>query len=128
MPLPGETMASATLLSSARFMVPSMVVDLEGRARPRPSRSWVLRFQNFDARQGLALEPFEERAARGRHIRESAGHSSGVEGGNRVSAAGDRNQLAGLGQLGRGLSDLDRGIVERLDPEGPDTRITQQGV
>src|SRR6266516_7534450 len=91
MPLPGVTMALAILLSSARFIGPSIVLDLGGRAVPLPSRSSVLLgFQDFHARQGFALEPFEESAAGRRNIGEPAGCSRGVERRDRVAAAGDR--------------------------------------
>src|ERR1051326_8335045 len=128
MPLPGATMAWATLLSSARFMGPSIFLERtrrQGAALPRRS-SPRLGFQDFDARQGLALEPFEESAAGGRNIGEPVAHARRIERRYRVAPARDRNQLAGPGELGRGFRDFDRAVVERLDLEGPDRPVPQQ--
>src|SRR5262245_44759152 len=123
-------MASATLLSSARFIAASSVVF---RTRPRSCRRPLpngkgrmldLRSrasfypENLDPRQGLALQPFKEGAAGGRNIGEAVGHPGGVEGCHRIAAARDRYKLAGGRKFRRRLGDLDGADVERLELEG----------
>src|ERR1700736_5960511 len=95
MPRPGATMASATLLSSARFIAVSVVLQASSAILPSlqangkgrmasPLMSAVIIStiivpppdpQHLDARQGLALEPLEKGAAGGRDIGEALGHA-----------------------------------------------------
>src|SRR5262245_31953516 len=98
MPRPGATIASATLLSSARFIAASSVVF---RTRPRycrrpPNRKGRMLEsrlrasfypENLDPRQGFALQPFEEGAPGGRNIGKAVGHPGGIERRHRVAAA-----------------------------------------
>src|SRR5437764_5042384 len=108
-PRPGATIALATLLSSVRFIEP-LLSSSPGDAR--------LCFQDFDARQRLALEPFEKCAAGGRHISEPAADTGRIECRHRIAATGHRDEMVRLGELGRRLGHLDRAVVERLDLEG----------
>ena len=64
--------------------------------------------QHLDARQRLALEPFEKGAARGRHVGEAAGDAGHVERRHRVAAAGNTDKLAAAGEFRRRFRDLDR--------------------
>src|SRR5206468_3394179 len=106
MPLPGATIACATLLSSARFILrlpASMILAVptnpvpadslpfitlktgrEGRP-PQPFRQFFAgcsALQHFDTRQRLAFHPFEKRAARGRDVAEFRGDAGLIEGGH----------------------------------------------
>src|SRR6476659_9287418 len=106
MPRPGATMASATLLSSARFIVFSHGFGISGRfcrlfvtlakgddARYLPSFCP----QHLDPGQGFALQPFEEGAAGGRDVGELPGHTGAVERCDRIPDTRDRYQLPGGG-------------------------------
>src|SRR5919205_2242987 len=83
MPLPGCTIASATLVSWSRFIrLPSFIEILSptlARLRLFPKRLY--------ARQRLALQPFEEGAARRRDIGEIVGDARVVERRHGVAAA-----------------------------------------
>src|SRR5262249_9615381 len=111
-PRPGATMASATLLSSARFIcslrghsweicgiLPVPCVVCKGRIASRLiTTSELLQSlspKHLDPRQRLALEPFEERTARCRDIGQAVRHSGGIERRDGVAAARDRNKLPG---------------------------------
>src|SRR5262249_44122893 len=93
MPRPGAPMATAVLLSSARFIaasshcssvIPDFAVPRRDWQRVRDRRfgsalmSLSSGAQHLDTRQGLALEPFEEGAAGGRDIGEALGHAGAV--------------------------------------------------
>src|SRR5438874_728386 len=103
MPRPGATMASATLLSSARFMC-SLHLSVSP-ARGGDIASFYP--QHLDPRQDLALEPFEEGATGGRDVGEAIGNACGIERRDRVAAACDRNKLPGGREFRRRLGDLD---------------------
>src|SRR5262245_32096764 len=120
MPRPGATMASATLLSSARFIEGSVVLSVGGGILPplhifgkgpMAPRSISIDFHRFpqsggaqhlDARQRLAFEPLQKGAAGGRDIGEPLGHAGAVERGDRVAAACDRYKLSGGSEFRRG--------------------------
>ena len=87
----------------------------EGAAQAVSSTGLIL--ERVDARQGLALEPFEERTAGGRDIGEVVGNAGMVERGHRVAAAGHRRQRAGAGALGGMTRRSHRGRVAGLDLE-----------
>src|SRR5262249_46133902 len=102
MPRPGATMASATLLSSVRFIARSSMCGstadslclTAGRGGSGGG------FENLDAAgQHLALEPFEEGAAGSRNISEAAGDAGQVERRHGVAAAGDADKLAVGGEF-----------------------------
>src|SRR5580700_9860001 len=105
MPRPGATMASATLLSSVRFIARSSkcgstagsLCRTAGRGGSGGS------FENLDARQHLALEPFEEGAARG-----------------------DADKLATGGQFGGRFRDFDGAVVERFHLEGAERAVPDE--
>ena len=83
----------------------------------------LLMLQHLDARQRLAFHPFQERAAGGRDIGEIVGDAGMVERRDRVAAAGDRNQLAGLGArrpraLAAATVALSKGSISKA-PSGP---------
>src|SRR6202041_3387331 len=128
MPRPGATMASATLLSSVRFIARSSkcgstagpLCRTAGRGGSGGS------FENLDARQHLALEPFEEGAARSRNISEAAGDAGEVERGHGVAAAGDADELAAGGQFGGCFRDFDGAVVERFHLEGAERAVPHQ--
>src|SRR3954468_8014138 len=82
--------------------------------------------QYLDPREGLAFEPFQESAARRRHIAEAIGDASLVEGGDRVAPATDRDELACLCELGRRFRDLDGAGVEWLFLEGAERAVPHQ--
>src|ERR1700720_1586211 len=82
--------------------------------------------QYLDPGEGLAFEPFEEGAARGRHIGETVRDARLVEGGDRVAPAADRDELAGLREFGRRLRDLDCADVEGLLLEGAERAVPHQ--
>src|SRR6266508_375245 len=102
MPRPGATMASATLLSSARFITTSsfaLLIHRQFCRRFEPLQR-VYRCighssdpKYLDARQRFAFQPFEERAPGGRDVREPFGRASGIERGDRVTAACHRYNL-----------------------------------
>ena len=78
--------------------------------------------QDLDAGQRLAFQPFEEGAAGGRDIGEIVGDPGMVERRDRVAAAGDREQLAGLRSArGRLLRD---GVGARVEGRRARTRRT----
>src|SRR6185437_10119788 len=93
-PLPGATIAFATLFNASRFMFPSIAIPLSP-----PGCLDLLAFEHLDTRQRLALEPFEERAASGRDIGEPVGAARRVQSCHRIAAPGNRDELAGLREL-----------------------------
>src|SRR5215470_15189090 len=117
MPRPGATMASATLLSSARDIRSLRHVEFDpdfaasfrrwqradGATLNIHSRRGLFRPQYLDPRQRLALEPFKERAAGGRDIAEPLGHARSVERGDRVAAPRNRYKLPGAREFRRRL-------------------------
>src|SRR5438270_4414013 len=133
MPLPGAVMALATLLRSARFIRPLLeleILELESlRFRPGRDerRSASLLPQNLDPWQRFALHPFQEGAAGCGHICELFHDARHIEGGNRIAAAGDRHELAALGARCRIFGDLDRGLFEWMQFEGPERPVPDQG-
>src|SRR5271169_2192802 len=76
MPLPGFTMASATLFNAERFMASS-------------SGSGLFYPQRLDPLQGLSFQPFEEGTAGGRDITKSLNHARMMQGGERIATAGE---------------------------------------
>src|SRR4029078_11616837 len=84
MPLPGVVMASATLLSSARFIAVSLI-SLSGDSRSIAHRAFgcigSLSFsplfspQDLDAGQVFPFHPLQKRAAGCGHIRELVRHT-----------------------------------------------------
>src|SRR6056297_3776405 len=83
-------------------------------------------FQRRDARQGLALHPLEEGAARGGDIGEALRRARTVERGHRVAAACDRDELA-VGAALRGMFGGGFGSsVERRDLEGTERAVPDQ--
>src|SRR4051812_23957034 len=132
MPLPGAVMASATLLRSARFIHPLLNLEscfriLACPAGPARRRSASLLPQNLDPWQRFALHPFQEGAARCGHICELFRDARHIEGGDRISAAGDRYELAGLGPRRRILGDLDGGLFKWMQLESPERPVPHQG-
>src|SRR3954468_18161894 len=132
MPLPGAVMASATLLRSARFIHPLLNLEscfriLACPAGPDRRRSASLLPQNLDPWQRFALHPFQEGAARCGDICELFHDACHIEGGNRIAAAGDRHELAALGARCRIFGDLDRGLFEWMQFEGPERPVPDQG-
>ena len=91
------------------------------------SRSQCLRAtvcgEHLYTRQGLTLQPFQEGAAGGRNISKSLGHNRAIKGGDRVPAAGDRDELASLGQLRRRFRDFNCTLVEWLHLEGAERPV-----
>src|SRR5690606_30801197 len=73
--------------------------------------------QGLDARQNLALHPFQEGAAGGGDEGHVVGRARVVQGRDGVAAAGHGDQLAGLGQFSGVLGGFDRGLVEGRDLE-----------
>ena len=82
--------------------------------------------ERLDAGQRLALQPFEEGAARGRDVAEIVRHARVVQGGDGVAAAGDGEELARARALRRMLRRGDRGAVERLLLEGAERAVPDQ--
>src|SRR3546814_4813057 len=71
-----------------------------------------LGFQRVDARQRLALHPFEERAARGRDKGEIVRYAGLVERRDRIAAARDRDQRSFARQRRGGPGERDGRSVE----------------
>src|SRR5712691_1027215 len=142
MPRPGATMASATLLSSARFIEasvdpaisPAILPSLDALGKGLLASPFIStagtassHFEHFHARERLALEPFEERAARGRDICEPLGHARGVERRHRIAAARNGTKPPGAREFRRRLGHLDRAGIERLELEGAERPVPDQG-
>src|SRR6185437_11296624 len=89
MPLPGATMARATLFSSSTFIALS---DLTA------SQSFYS--QDLDPRQGLTLQPLQEGPAGCGYIGQAIGDAGDIERRHRVAAARDRHEFSGGGQFG----------------------------
>src|SRR5665213_4189835 len=89
MPLPFAVMASATLFSSARFIRALLEMSIDPLASLLP--------QNLHPRQRLAFHPFQEGAAGCGDIGELFGHAGHIQGGDRVAAPRDRDELSGFG-------------------------------
>ena len=130
MPRPGATIASATLFNSARFIACSSMFGVGAgwpimpQTRGRGgSRGYS---KDLDARQRLAFEPFQESAARGRHVGEAAGDAGDVERRHRVAAAGNADKLAGRREFRGRFGHFDRAVVERLDLEGAERAVPDQ--
>ncbi len=83
-------------------------------------------FSTSDAGQLLAFHPFEEGAAGGRDIGEVVGDAGMVERGHRVAAAGNREQLAGLGPLRRMLATATVALSNRRYLEGAERAVPDQ--
>src|ERR1700730_5463811 len=120
MPRPGATMASATLLSSARFTS----ILLHGFGSKDPAHLFYP--QHLDPRQWLAFQPFEKCAARRRHIAHSVSGPGRIERRHRIAAASHRDNLAGGSEFRRGFGDLDRAVVEGLHFEGAERPFPPQ--
>src|SRR2546429_7409664 len=102
LPRPGATMASATLLSSARFITTSSVAlrihrqfcrlfEPLQRVHRCIGRSSDPKY--LDARQRFAFQPFEESAPAGRDEAEAIGRPGGVEGRARIPPPCNRYNL-----------------------------------
>src|SRR6516164_4346015 len=128
MPRPGATMASATLLSSVRFIArSSMCGSTAGSLCLTAGRGGSGGgFKNLDAGQHLPLEPFKEGAARGRNISEAAGDAGQVERRHGVAAAGDADELAIRGEFRGGFRHGDGAVVERFHLEGAERAVPDQ--
>src|SRR5579883_3117395 len=100
MPRPGATIASATLCNSTRFIALSSMFGACGRhyASSAARRGSGKCFQHLHARQRLALQKFEERAAGGGDVGEAVFDRRPVQRRHRVAAAGEAGKLAGGGQ------------------------------
>src|SRR5215475_5030062 len=81
MPLPGATMARATLFNSSRFIALSR------------NFSPLSYSQHLDPRQGLPLQPFQESAAGCGYIAQAVGHARDIERRYRIAAARDRDKF-----------------------------------
>src|SRR2546423_14841672 len=101
----------------------------------RAARGWastpngpVLRSsrQRGNSGQGAALEPFEEGAAGGRHVRELVGDARGIERGDRITPTRDRRELAGFGQRRRLARERERALAEWRHLEGAERAVPQQ--
>src|SRR5271169_3629022 len=114
MPLPGFTMASATLFNAARFMASSFV-------------SRLFYPQGLDPLQGLSFQPFEEGAAGGRDIAEPLDHARMVQGGERVAAAGERVELSLAGEVRDAARERDGSGIEGRKLEGAHRPVPHQG-
>src|SRR5215204_1441208 len=120
MPLPGCTIAFATLLSWSRFIVllqPLLACCLR-RRRLRPER--------FHARQRLAFEPLEERAARRRDVGEILRDAGVVERRDGVAAARDENELLVPRPRGGMAGGSDGALVERGMLEGAERAVPHE--
>src|SRR5215831_10100470 len=134
MPRSGATMASATLLSSARFIATSSIIahsavilpPLYAVGKGRIALSSVTGPEHLNPRQRLALQPFEEGAAGGRDISQPPGRAGCIERRDRVTAARHRYNLPGGGEFRRGFRDLDRADVERFELEGAERPVPDQ--
>src|SRR3977135_1085741 len=135
MPRPGATMASATLLSSARFIAFSVVFEIRVEFSAN-SRCWQRGDdqkcrpsfcpQHLYPWQGFALQPFEEGAAGGRYIGKPLGNTGAGERPDRIPATGDRYKLSGGREFRGGFGDLDRAGVKRLELEGSERPVPDQ--
>src|SRR5262249_56797089 len=109
MPRRGATMASATLLSAARFIATSSIIahsavilpPLYAIGKGRIALSSVTGPEHLDPRQRLALQPFEEGAAGGRDITQPPGRAGCIERRDRGPAARHRYNLPRGGQCPR---------------------------
>src|SRR3546814_8609076 len=83
-------------------------------SHPAGGKQWQgnLGFQRVDARQRLALHPFEERAARGRDKGEIVRYAGLVERRDRIAAARDRDQRSFARQRRGGPGERDGRSVE----------------
>src|SRR5215831_18962508 len=156
MPLPGATMASATLFNSSRFIAFSLSIVVPARAEsvnpesripriqntctwlrvpgsrtalaPRDGRSISRLFysQHLNSRQGLAFEPFQKCTAGGRDISQSIDYSRDLQRGYRIAAARYRNKLASFGQFRGGFRDFDSAVVEWFHFESAEWAIPHQ--
>src|SRR5215471_3084708 len=135
MPRPGATMASATLLSSARFIATllhrcAFIDDFAASLRRWQRADRFCRPlcdpEHLDPRQRLALQPLEKGAASGRDISEPPGRAGGIERRDRVTAACHRNNLSGGGEFRRSFGDFDRADVERFELEGAERPVPDQ--
>ena len=70
-----------------------------------------INLQYLDTRQDLALEPFEEGAAGGRHIGEALGDARKVERRHGIAAARYADKPAIRGEFRRRFRDFDGAIV-----------------
>src|SRR3546814_3045856 len=84
------------------------------QSHPAGGKQWQvnLGFQRVDARQRLALQPFEERAARGRDKGEIVRYAGLVERRDRIAAARDRDQRSFARQRRGGPGERDGRSVE----------------
>src|ERR1700730_18950055 len=103
MPRPGATMATTTLLSSERFTEASFTRCIDWSRVDPATRLGLFYPQNLDPRQWLAFQPFEECAARRRHVGHSVSGTGRLEGRDRIAAASHRDDLARGGEVRRGL-------------------------
>src|SRR6202034_1678993 len=124
MPRPAATIASATLFNSARFIV------LSSGSLPTlcliPAGGGSRCHEHLDARQGLALQPFQKGAAGGGNVGEAAGDAGDVERRHCIAAAGNADKLAGSREFRRRLGDFDRAVVERLEFKGAERTVPDQ--
>ena len=97
-----------------------------GMASPLGVTFLALHPQRLDAGQGLALHPFEEGAAGGRDVGEVVLDAGMGERRDGVAAAGDRDQLPGMGAGRDVLGDLDRAGIERRGLEGAERAVPDQ--
>src|ERR1700681_3930325 len=126
MPRPGATMATTTLLSSERFTEASFTRCIDWSRVDPATRLGLFYPQNLDPRQWLAFQPFEECAARRRHVGHSVSGTGRIEGRDRTAAPSHRDDLAGGGEFRRGFGDLDRAVVEGLHLEGAERPVPHQ--
>src|SRR6266545_5742507 len=140
MPRPGATIASATLLSSARFIgsLHPVLVSIEfWRALPGTCRCFSrsqcetggggsFHPQDLHARQGLTLQPFKKCATGSRYVGEPPSHARGVERRHRVAAACYGHKLPSRGQFRRRLRHLDGSGVERFHLERPERAVPNE--
>src|ERR1700738_4601265 len=104
MPRPGATIASAILLSSARFIAGSSFFF--------PIHS--LHLENFHPRQAPAFHPFEESAARSRDIGKPLRRSCGVQCRYGIAPARDADKVARAREFRSRFRDFDRADGARL--------------
>src|SRR4249919_971202 len=123
MPLPGATMACATLFNSSRFIFSSIA---SAAVPPDGMCSTSFYSQHLDPGQALTLEPFEKCTACGRDVGQPIGDPRNIECGDGVATTRYRDKLAGLGQFRGSFRDFDGAIVERLHLEGAERAIPHQ--
>src|SRR5919112_3359984 len=104
---------------------PAITFPLRGRVNPSPENG-SSGSQRFHAGQRLALEPFEEGAACSRYIGKAVRNASMVEGRHRIAAAGDGDELAFLGALGRMAGRRHSALIEGRDLEGAERTVPHQ--